>query len=332
MNHTLFPKDHIASVAEDVRVSYIITTKNRAQFLQHALANVREFIEPMDELIVIDGASTDDTREVVARYNDIITVFISELDCGEAHAFNKALFRARGRYIKSLTDDDYFYPDAMRQLVTVMEGNPACEAIQCGGEVWWASNGSVSFRGTHFLADNDPDTARAISARANCGLGLIIRRSAFEKIGGVSSNYTSVDGDIYCRLIECCCKMCYLDIKLYRWYCHPHSAYLKTERMDRDRLMFSLRMHDWDHFVRQNPKVMCSLVGGETTAKSEALFTWIWLAGLLARSPLWRISLIVYGPVRSILRGLRHWRQSVPGQSHDWGRQRCDHEWTGELL
>ena len=55
------------------------------------------------------------------RNQDIVTTFLSEEDFGEAHAFNKGLFRARGRYIKPITDDDYYYPDAMRQVIQEIE-------------------------------------------------------------------------------------------------------------------------------------------------------------------------------------------------------------------
>src|SRR5712692_3457942 len=99
---------------QDVRVSYILTTRNRAPFLDKALANVREYITPEDELIVIDGASTDDTAEVIEKHGDIVSVFQSEPDYGEAHGFNKGILLSRGQIIKILSDDDYLYPDAVR--------------------------------------------------------------------------------------------------------------------------------------------------------------------------------------------------------------------------
>jgi glycosyltransferase involved in cell wall biosynthesis len=128
----------------DVWASYVITTKNRATYLVRVLTNVRAFIEPVDELVIIDAASTDATGEVVARNEDIVTVFVSGLDEGEAHAFNKALFRARRRYINSLTDDDY--PDTVRWQVAAVEAHPDVDAIYAGGELWDQCNASVHVR------------------------------------------------------------------------------------------------------------------------------------------------------------------------------------------
>ena len=114
---------------DNVIVSYILTTLNRGSFLRQILANLREFITAEDELIIIDGFSNDDTRKIVEENDDVVTVFLSEPDFGEAHAFNKGLFRARGRYIKPITDDDYYYADAMRELILEIEKNPEIDAI-----------------------------------------------------------------------------------------------------------------------------------------------------------------------------------------------------------
>ena len=61
------------------------------------------------EFLVIDGNSTDGTREIVERYKDKIAVFISEKDRGIYSAMNKGLSLARGEYIIFLNGGDYFY-------------------------------------------------------------------------------------------------------------------------------------------------------------------------------------------------------------------------------
>ncbi len=78
-------------MSTEKRVSYLISTKNRAEYLDRTLQNVREFITPQDELIIMDGGSTDNTAEVVQKHGDIVTLFRSEPDSGEAHGYNKAI-------------------------------------------------------------------------------------------------------------------------------------------------------------------------------------------------------------------------------------------------
>src|SRR5438552_2253644 len=124
----------VSSDPRDIRVSYIITTRDRAEYLARTLANVREFITEADELLICDGGSTDATAEVVARNRDVVTHFQSEPDRGEAHGYNKGILLARGRFIKLLTDDDYIYPDAMRAAIRVLDDHPDIDALVCGGE------------------------------------------------------------------------------------------------------------------------------------------------------------------------------------------------------
>lgn len=292
-----------------VRVTYLITTKNRVQYLERTLQNVREFIEPVDELIIIDGGSTDGTHEVMECNKDIVSLFVSEQDCGEGHAFNKGLFRSRGRYVKPITDDDYFYPESMRRLIDVMEANPQVEAIQCGGEVWDAKTDPPTFVGFRFLPDNVDCTGEAIFTHTGIGLGLIIRRSAIEKTGGVSNNYASVDGDLLCRLIECGCIVRYLDVNLYRWYIHCHSGFNRKKEFARDCLMFDVRL-----------------------GRRDAVWH---LANLLYSSPIGRFS-------PAVLRGLKgatspfKWVKRVYGsrKSHNVTDQpdfSADKRWSGRL-
>ena len=79
------------------RLSYILTTKHRADFLDNALTEYRKLLGPNDEMIVIDGGSRDRTREVIEKHKDIVDCFISEPDINSFHAQNKGHFLARGK-------------------------------------------------------------------------------------------------------------------------------------------------------------------------------------------------------------------------------------------
>lgn len=326
----------LAEAPGGVRVSYLITTRNRADYLERTLANVREFIEDVDELIVIDGGSTDRTAEVVAGSGGLVSRFVSEPDFGEAHAFNKGLFLARGRYLKPITDDDYFYPEAMRRLILEMEGNPAIDAIFCGGEIWRIEAGAPEFVCFRYLPENVEPTPEAIYDHTNIGLGVLIRRSALIRTGGVSGNYVSVDGDLACRLLECGCRVQYLDIDLYRWHLHPHSGFNRRREIERDKLMIDVRLGRWAAVVARSPQLMGEIAGKTPGARDRALFASMWMGGLLARFPTWRAA----GPLSALLRGsmralrpvkrlvgwVRHGRRGRPVAA---GTTR---EWSGRLV
>lgn len=237
-----------------VRVSYLLTTRNRAEYLEQTLQNIREFITHDDELIVIDGGSTDKTLDLLERNRDLVTDYISEPDKCEAHAFNKGWRRARGEYVKIITDDDYFYPYAMRQMVETMEAHPEIDALQCGGEFWRVENRQTIFNHFRFLPIDVEPTPLNIYRFAHSGLGLILRTTVLERIGGAAGNYKSVDGDLTVRLAECGCNLRYLDINAYRWYVHEHSTFRDYRRFEKEWLEFDLRLGRWDKLFAGDPE------------------------------------------------------------------------------
>lgn len=115
------------------RVSYILVTKNRASLLKKALEKCRAFVQPEDELIVVDGGSNDGTREVVQQFKDIVDVFISEPDRDGSHAQNKGMLLARGKYVRSINDDDMYHPEALAEFIRVFDAHPEVDMLLCGG-------------------------------------------------------------------------------------------------------------------------------------------------------------------------------------------------------
>ena len=57
------------------RISFVLTTKNRAPYLEKALQNFKELLGENDELIIVDCNSTDGTREIIRRNLDFINIF-----------------------------------------------------------------------------------------------------------------------------------------------------------------------------------------------------------------------------------------------------------------
>jgi glycosyltransferase involved in cell wall biosynthesis len=239
---------------KDTRVSYLLTTRNRADCLRRALENVREFLEPQDELIVIDAASTDETRQVVEA-SGLATIFESSPDRGEAHGFNKGILQASGRWIKLLTDDDLFYPDAMRHAIRVLEENPQLDALLCGGEkIDILPDGTERFRCYARLPEGvriGPD-GEAILRWANCGLGLWLRRESIAWMGLLDASFLAVDSEYMARLIRLGADFRYLDVNLYRHRVHAESAGARPSRqseMRRDLIRVRASLGLWEDLL-----------------------------------------------------------------------------------
>lgn len=111
------------------KVTVIIVTYNASATLQKSLDSVYMQTYPDIELIVIDGNSSDGTKDILIANSSRITYWISEPDHGIYDAMTKALKQASGNWIYFLGADDDLLPDFSNMVSELKEPN----AIYYGG-------------------------------------------------------------------------------------------------------------------------------------------------------------------------------------------------------
>jgi glycosyltransferase involved in cell wall biosynthesis len=98
--------------------SIVVPTLNQARFIEQTLASISGQTGVRTEIIVIDGGSTDGTREIVERYP--VAHFISEKDSGQAEAINKGMRLAKGDILAWLNSDDYYLPLTLQRVAAAL--------------------------------------------------------------------------------------------------------------------------------------------------------------------------------------------------------------------
>jgi glycosyltransferase involved in cell wall biosynthesis len=96
---------------EKLKVSVITVSYNSLNTIKDTIDSVLKQTYPDIEYIIIDGNSTDDTKELILSYGNRISAFISEPDRGIYDALNKGIKIATGDVVGILNSDDFFCND-----------------------------------------------------------------------------------------------------------------------------------------------------------------------------------------------------------------------------
>lgn len=90
-------------------ITIVTVVRNDAAHLERTLLSVLNQTYPNVEYIVVDGASTDGTQEVIKRYEEYLDFWISEPDKGSHEAINKGINLMKGDWVNFMHSGDYFY-------------------------------------------------------------------------------------------------------------------------------------------------------------------------------------------------------------------------------
>ncbi|SMB89471.1 glycosyl transferase family 2 [Hymenobacter roseosalivarius DSM 11622] len=105
------------------KISIITPSFNQGIYLEETIQSIVAQNYPNYELIIIDAGSTDNTLEVIHKYEPWITYWVSEKDRGQSHAISKGLDQATGDIINWLNSDDLLAPGAFYALAEEFDLN-----------------------------------------------------------------------------------------------------------------------------------------------------------------------------------------------------------------
>lgn len=105
-------------------VSIVTPSFNQREFLEETILSVLNQDYPAIEYFVIDGGSTDGSVEIIEKYQDRLSGWISEPDQGQTDAINKGFERSQGEIMAWLNSDDLYHPGAVQGAVNFFRNNP----------------------------------------------------------------------------------------------------------------------------------------------------------------------------------------------------------------
>jgi glycosyltransferase involved in cell wall biosynthesis len=172
-------------------LSVIVAVYNGASYLRVALDSILAQTRPPDEILVIDGPSTDTSPEIAKAIKGVR--YISQFGRGLAEARNFGLSQARGNLIAFLDCDDWWEPDKLEKQLACLDAQP-----DLPGNLTWVK---LYLENNEALRPGFKSRAFAVGQPGFTPGSLLAKRSLFEQIGGFNSAYTiGCDADWFARL------------------------------------------------------------------------------------------------------------------------------------
>ena len=125
-----------------MKISIVTAVYNRVDCIAHAVESVQRQTHADIEHVVVDGASTDGTLDVLRRCLDDRAVLVSEPDQGIYDALNKGLSRSTGEVVGFLHSDDFYADDSVLAEVAQTFADPDMDAVY--GDLEYVARGDIN--------------------------------------------------------------------------------------------------------------------------------------------------------------------------------------------
>lgn len=215
------------------RVTVVIPTYNRAQFIAEAIQSVLEQTFRDFELIVVDDGSTDDTAAVVSRFTDPRLRYIYQTNQERSAARNHGLRLARGEYVAFLDSDDVWLPAKLEHQVALLDARPAMGLVYTGAYIF---EGQCTFMEQRPRCRGEVLKALLMEDNVVCGSAstALVRRACFDSVGSFDENLRACeDWDMWLRLAAGGYEFDFVPQPLARCRVHGTNTQKDAEKMAR---------------------------------------------------------------------------------------------------
>jgi glycosyltransferase involved in cell wall biosynthesis len=180
-------------------VTVVTPSFNQAKYLERTILSVLEQDYPNIEYIVIDGGSTDGSLEIIKKYADRLSFWVSEPDKGQTDAINKGFGRAAGQYLAWLNSDDTYNPGAVREAVEFLTAHPDVGLVYSDAHFINADDGVIG----NFPAAQT-DRTRMLQGYVHVPQQTtFLRANLWKKIGPLDPTFFfAMDYDLWVRLTK----------------------------------------------------------------------------------------------------------------------------------
>jgi glycosyltransferase involved in cell wall biosynthesis len=122
-------------------ISIVVPNFQGGKTLEHTLRSLVDQQYPNLEIIVVDGGSTDESLDIIRRFEPHIAWWVSEKDNGQSNAINKGFAHCQGEIVNWLCSDDYLMPGALQIVGNTFAKRPDIDIVVGECEQVWPATG-----------------------------------------------------------------------------------------------------------------------------------------------------------------------------------------------
>ncbi|ANE55597.1 glycosyltransferase family 2 protein [Methylomonas sp. DH-1] len=205
------------------KISVIIPTFNQGNFIEKTIESVISQDYPNFELIIIDGGSTDNTVDIIRKYEQYLTYWVSEPDRGQSHAINKGMAKATGDVLTWLNSDDWYLPGTLCKFSDLFRNNPGAVMVVGSGRIIDSAGNEI-----HFIKPNQSIDLESLFDWLNGGDFLqpssAFSRLAWEMAGPIDESiHIALDVDLWIRMAKSGINFVSVDYLFSEALSHPNA-------------------------------------------------------------------------------------------------------------
>ena len=189
------------------KISVVTPSYNQGPFLERTILSILNQNYPNLEYFVIDGGSTDNSVNIIQKYEDRIDYWVSEKDKGQTDAINKGMRRATGDIVCWINSDDVLLPGALLTVGRYFMKHPNIEYLN--GVVIEIGRQDEILKMTHTILCKWFAERGAFNTLQQ---GMFWKRSLFGKVGYLDTSFHAMmDYEFIVRLFESNVKMAFIN-------------------------------------------------------------------------------------------------------------------------